>query len=67
MLPKKAKKQVLPVIDEKKMTSFTKNVGDELADINSNNLQNKAENFTGPLPNGFIDSSSVKVLLLLYA
>ena len=54
-VPKKAKVQVLPVIDEKEVASVTQKVGDELADINDSNLQNKTDKFSGVLPNGMLE------------
>ena len=53
-IPRKQKKQILPIIDEESNETFNGNLEQELADVNEKNLPEMSDGFKGVLPNGIL-------------
>ena len=53
-IPRKQKKQILPIIDEESNETFNGNLEKELADVNSKNLPEMSDGFNGMLPKGIL-------------
>ena len=53
-IPRKQKKQILPVIDEQSEETFNGNLEQELADVNAKNLPATSDGFNGKLPKGIL-------------
>ena len=56
-IPRKDKKQILPVIDEESDAAFNGDLDKELEKVNAENLQAKPETFDGALPAGVLPRS----------
>ena len=56
-IPRKNKKQILPVIDEESSAAFNGDLDRELEDVNTKNLQGNPETFDGVLQNGVLPRS----------
>ena len=56
-VPRRHKKRILPVINEEESSTFEGELGKELQDINTKNLQKGLELFEGSLPKGVLPRS----------